>query len=191
MRPFTRGAAPDVLNDVSANVAAYTVRRKTTPKTQFEWPQRDGESILPRLREALATLTDRRCSYCDGYPIGDHGEEQVDHFRPKSRFPEYVLEWSNLYFSCTGCNGLNAKADQWDERLLRPDEPGFTFERYFDFNFVNGELRPNPSATPDDRERAVETIRILKLCRPQLCIGRLKEVRNVLPDDPDRAYRFL
>lgn len=191
MRPFARGAAPSVLDDVSENASVFVNRRKANPKARFEWPSRNGESILPRLREALAALTDQHCSYCDGYPIGDHGQEQVDHFKPTTKFPEAVLEWSNLYFSCTGCNGLSAKADHWSPLLLRPDEPGFAFDRYFSFDIVTGELRPSRSASLDDQERAAETIRILKLSRPALCRGRLKELRNTPLEDPDRAYRFL
>ena len=46
------------------------------------------------------------CGYCESI---DKGE--VDHFHPKSRFPESVYDWSNWIFACHDCN--QAKGDKW------------------------------------------------------------------------------
>ena len=54
-----------------------------------------------------------RCGYCDDsdeYFGGSHGF-QIDHFAPKSRFPELELEYQNLIYSCPFCN--RAKSDKW------------------------------------------------------------------------------
>jgi uncharacterized protein (TIGR02646 family) len=40
-----------------------------------------------------------RCMYCE-----DSAGQQVDHFRPKSLYPEAVFAWLNFLYACSGCN---------------------------------------------------------------------------------------
>ncbi len=39
----------------------------------------------------------------------------VEHIKPKSRFPSLKFEWNNLGFVCSRCN--NAKSDKFDDSL--------------------------------------------------------------------------
>ncbi len=61
------------------------------------------------------TLTDAcfgKCMYCEsGVTQVYFGD--VEHIKPKSKFPELKFEWENLGFVCAKCN--NAKADKYDE----------------------------------------------------------------------------
>ena len=63
----------------------------------------------PQLREDFR----RRCGYCNGPdahfggPTGSH----IDHFAPKSKFPDLGSSYENLVYSCPFCN--RAKADKW------------------------------------------------------------------------------
>ena len=49
----------------------------------------------------------KRCVYCD-ITLAEHGGEgmQLDHFRPKSIFPELEHEPANLVLACPKCNRL-------------------------------------------------------------------------------------
>lgn len=53
------------------------------------------------VRSALAGMCPgaQRCMYCE-----DSAGEQVDHFRPKSLYPEAVFAWLNFLYACGGCN---------------------------------------------------------------------------------------
>jgi hypothetical protein len=77
----------------------YAARRRAKPGVRFQWPHRDGQSILASVREALTIMTAGHCSYCDGHPIDATGAETVDHFRPKSdpAFYELVCAWTNYF----------------------------------------------------------------------------------------------
>jgi hypothetical protein len=46
------------------------------------------------------------CCYCEakGEFFGVPGEFDVEHFKPKSRFPDIAHEWTNLYYCCGWCN---------------------------------------------------------------------------------------
>ncbi len=130
------------------------------------------------------------CAYCDGYPIGAQSRKEVDHFKPRTAYPALVCTWSNLYLCCTACN--SAKLDEWNRHLLRSDERSYDFARYFIVDSLTGELQANPDATPAEMRRAGESIRVLNLNRPELCISRRRAIRHPDPSPlNERAYRFL
>lgn len=197
MQKCRRGSAPELLAKHGPEIGAeYAHRRRAEPTYRFQWPQRDGQKLYEIARAALAEMTARRCSYCDGYPLSATGNEEIDHFCPKTHeeFYELVCTWENLFLICTSCNG--AKRDQWEPSLLRPDAPEYTFDRYFLFNFETGELEPAPDIPAADRHRARRTIEIFDLNRPGACTARLAAIRTIRrreSDDElaDVAYRFL
>lgn len=64
------------------------------------------------------------CAYCLINEADTSGPEwfDLDHFRPKSRFPKLAKEFSNHYYCCKRCNGI--KRDLWDKAL---EEKGIGF----------------------------------------------------------------
>ena len=197
MTPCTRGPEPGVLAREGARIGReYAASRRETPGFRFQWPRREGQSLLAIVREALAAMTAGHCAYCDGCPIDSVGVESVDHFRPKTHpaFYELVCAWTNLFLICTACN--HAKRDKWDEALLRPDDLDFSFERYFEYRFDSGKLQPASTASADEQRRAVRTIEILELNRAGACLSRKRAVqwirRAAAGDDLDGCgYRYL
>lgn len=197
MNKATRGPEPGLLQRHGAQIAQdYAERRHAQPRHQFRWPQRDGQRLDDVVRVALRAMTGERCAYCDGHPIDAVGEDQIDHFQPKS-LPEFyalVCTWTNLYLTCSACN--KAKRDTWDERLLRPDADDYSFERYFEYRFDTGELHPSGAASAHDQARAARTIEVLQLNRSGACKQRLRTVRQIrhaasAEDRADVAYRYL
>jgi len=47
-----------------------------------------------------------RCIYCrkPTLPTDDPSSFHVEHYRPKSKFPNLECEYTNLYYSCAACN---------------------------------------------------------------------------------------
>ncbi len=94
------------------------------------------------------------CGYCEET---DKGE--VDHFRPKSRFPELAYEWTNWVFACHNCN--HAKGDKWPGRgyvdpcaRSRSARP----ERFFSFDTTTGEIILKAGLSPARRRKAIQMI---------------------------------
>jgi hypothetical protein len=117
-----------------------------------------------------------------------------DQFQPRAAFCELAYTWTNLFLACSACN--RAKGERWDELLLRPDDPDFRFERYFECDFATGELRPAPTAAPEEQARAHRTIEVLRLNRADTCKSRKRTlwVLRHMPSDigeDDLAYRYL
>jgi uncharacterized protein (TIGR02646 family) len=198
MIPCTRGPEPEALARDAVQIGRdYAARRREDPSHSFRWPRRGGRSLLEVAREALSAMTAGHCSYCDGHPLGATSVETVDHFQPKSlpEFYELVCTWTNLFLTCSSCN--HAKREQWDEALLRPDDPAFRFERYFEVRFDSGKLEPAAAASPQEQERARRTIEILGLNRADARSSRLRVVRwmrrSNAEDEPADSwpYRYL
>ena len=94
------------------------------------------------------------CAYCEETCKGE-----VDHFRPKGKFPELVYEWSNLLFSCHDCN--HSKGDKWPRggyvdpcAKSQPARP----ENSFTFDNETGEIRPKDVLSEIRRRKANQMI---------------------------------
>jgi hypothetical protein len=66
-------------------------------------------SFRPFVREDFV----RQCAYCLLPEILASGQEnfELDHFRPKSRFPYLLDDFYNIYYACHPCN--HTKRDGW------------------------------------------------------------------------------
>jgi uncharacterized protein (TIGR02646 family) len=60
----------------------------------------------------------QQCAYClfEELLLGGMDNCELDHFRPKSRFPSLVIDFYNLYYSCHPCNKI--KLDKWPDEAL-------------------------------------------------------------------------
>jgi uncharacterized protein (TIGR02646 family) len=130
-------------------------RRAREEAAEFRWPEVDGVALNQLLFPTLRRMTAGHCAYCDHFELGEGSRETIDHFRPKSRFPEFAYAWDNLFPACDQCQ--QHKVEDFHDDLLRPDEPGYRFERYFLFNSHTGMIEINPQASPDDQRRAAFT----------------------------------
>jgi uncharacterized protein (TIGR02646 family) len=64
-----------------------------------QWESKRGNAVFQVVRETLDAMS-RRCMYCE-----DNSGYQVEHFRPKSIYPELVFAWENYLYACGVCNG--------------------------------------------------------------------------------------
>lgn len=99
------------------------------------------------LREAFTVLRvmageRERCMYCS-----DSYGTDIDHFWPKSRYPQYMFRWSNLLLCCSECNeikGSKFHLENGEPTLIDPsvDEPW----EFLDFDPDTGNIvaRYNP-----------------------------------------------
>jgi len=68
----------------------------------------------PDIKKALRESSFDKCVYCESkvtaISFGD-----VEHIKPKSKYPDLTFDWDNLAFVCAKCN--NEKSDNYDEEL--------------------------------------------------------------------------
>jgi|JI10StandDraft_1071094.scaffolds.fasta_scaffold450907_2 uncharacterized protein (TIGR02646 family) len=195
MLRHSRPPEPECLRERGA---LWTERWIAAPaRRAWRWPRYGGTSAQHLVTEALRAMSAGHCAYCDGFPF-TMSTEEVEHFRPKATFRALAFAWSNLFLSCSQCNAAKQRAEAagFDERLLKPDEPGYHFERYFIVDFATGALEPNPAASEADRSRAEYTVRAFGLNAPDRARQRLRACDDLTrPSDPvpreEAAYRFM
>lgn len=137
-------------------------------------------------------MTQMHCAFCDGR-IGTVSKKTVEHFRPKSRFPELAYDWENLFPCCDQCQ--SQKLEKFDEALLKPDAEEYRFEDYFIRNYKSGTLEPLPNASQAARQRAEITLVLYGLNLPERNRERIREWEHFLRDPhphlDDYNYRFF
>ena len=155
MHRVGRGAAPAGLSKIRTNytprwVAYYRGQQGTKP-TDSRWLD-----FRSNLRQMFLGL----CGYCENVdPAGE-----VDHFRPKSGFPERVYEWSNWVYACRFCN--KSKGNKWPRRgYIDPcaESANARPENIFDFDIHTGEYLVKMALGPVQRQKAEHMIGDLKL----------------------------
>lgn len=194
MRKIERTAEPDCLRKHAAEwTERYVSGMQENPGFKFRWYNsktcyhgKDG------IRARLRMMTQQRCAFCDG-PVGVESKETVEHFRPKRHFPQLAYDWSNLFPACDVCQ---EKGDKFDEALLKPDEDGYEFNRYFIKNYDTGEIEVNTFASPDEQNRAEVTLTLYRLNTSLRKRSRKRESRHFQNRDTgetlnDFNYRFF
>ena len=140
-----RGPEPDALQRIRERntvrwVNYYRDERGTKPSDSY-W-----RTFHNQLFKAFFGI----CGYCE-----EEDKGEVDHFRPKSRFPERVYMWSNWIFSCHTCNGL--KLEKWPvSGYVNPCAISHTErpECYIEFDTTTGEMVPKGGLSTARNNRA-------------------------------------
>lgn len=155
MHWVNRGQEPTELDAVRVKftpgwVAYYPHRRGTKP-TDDKWRA---------FQHTLSTSFKAICGYCEEYCYG-----HVDHFRPKSKFPDRVYDWENWVLACPFCNTIG-KREKWPANgYVNPCEnkPSDRPESCFVFDTKTGELLPKPALFVLQKKRAQQMINDLQL----------------------------
>ncbi len=95
----------DLLGYVAPRPAALSEDEKSTLKDLYTKDRSAATSTLRPAVLARGLAKDPSCPYCN---IG--WARQIDHFLPKSVFPEYAVAGRNLLPACADCNWLKANA---------------------------------------------------------------------------------
>ena len=148
--------------------------------------------IWKESKEPMRKFSGQKCAYCEE-KITASRSGQVEHFRPKTKFPTQAYVWKNYFLACNGCNG--AKGNKWPHEngldYVRPDEETFD-PKTFEFH-QNGKVKAVGGAA------AERTIKDFALNRDWLVDARKDEIEEALEIldeildsfdwDPDQAKR--
>ena len=119
---------------------------------------------------------ERRCQAVGGWAL------TVDHFRPRSRFPESTYAWSNWIFSCKRCNS-DYKRDKWPESgYVDPCATDFAErpEHYFDYDLDSGRIIAQSGLSDTANRKAWDTINDLGLSEIDLVNPRFFSIRQFI-----------
>lgn len=181
-------------NQVAWGLQYADKRTNQNRRNDFQWAKYKGQKVNQLIEDDLKNMTQNHCAFCDGYPLSNKGSS-IEHFEPKSIFPEKSYFWTNLFYCCYLCQGT--KLEKYNDFLLKPDDIDYSFEKYFIYKNDNEAitLHPNPRASENDQSRAEITIKLFGLNQHERSEARYKELvkfesstRNIIDD---WSYRFL
>ncbi|WP_195459326.1 HNH endonuclease [Pediococcus acidilactici] len=106
------------------------------------------------IKDALLNMSHNKCCYCEA-PLDQQGlYMQVEHFHPKSSYPEEVVDWDNLLPVCPTCNSKKRELDTVKVSFINPSK-----ENPKNL-FILNNYRFEPK---EDNEKANRTIKVLGL----------------------------
>jgi len=129
-----------------------------------EWKGARQTRPIKTALKALKTMAGprERCMYC-----GDSHGTDIEHFWPKTPYPERMFRWPNLLLSCTECGrfkGNRFPLDNGTPVLVDPtaDEPW----QHLDFDPDTGNISARFDAEANDwSRRGLDTVAALQLDR--------------------------
>jgi uncharacterized protein (TIGR02646 family) len=136
----------------------------------------------------------RHCAYCTIHEDELAGEDfyEIDHHRPKSKFPDLINDYANLYYCCKGCNKRGAKGENWPSEDLQ--NAGFGFFDPVAENAYQVHIRETKSGKLKKKTNIGDySVRILRLNRDGLVKlrQRRRAMRIVLGKELRRLLRVL
>ena len=89
-------------------------------------PQKEKESLIShyrhvKIKDILFESSHEKCAFCECKP-GEGGNIEIEHFKPKSIYPELTFEWDNFLPSCRKCNGSKLDHDTGAYPIVNPYE---------------------------------------------------------------------
>lgn len=187
MHSVSRGASPTGIVDLDRAYTAGWVnfyeRGVGSKPTDDHWR---------RFQAHLDAVFHGLCAYCEGFC-----KVEVDHFRPKSRFPKLTYKWSNWVMSCHECN--HSKAEHWPiNGLINPCDQrrDRLAESYFVIDLLTAEILPRVTLASRSKAIAMKTIELLslnslhQLRRRAWHLRAIREAFDVLPVADFRRARI-
>ncbi len=118
-------------------------------------------------------------AYCESQILHiDYGH--IEHFYPKSKYPEKAFDWENLLLACGVCNGINQKGDNFpidnnDPLLINPceDNP----DAYFTFEY---DSEAELASVYGKNMKGETTEKLLKLNRRELIRHRSEFIKKLV-----------
>jgi uncharacterized protein (TIGR02646 family) len=94
-----------------------------------------GKAAFTEVEQILCEMCNapRRCMYCENSEAWD-----VEHVKPKSKYPEDAFNWDNFLLACSTCN-TRFKGSKYHVGFLDPSAPGFNLWERWTFNARNGQ----------------------------------------------------
>jgi hypothetical protein len=161
--PVARSSQPDILKKNAANWLSNLKSISTNPSvTKEQIKKAQNKYRHDQIKSELVKMFHGKCAYCESkITVVTYGA--IEHFCPKSEYPDLTFEWTNLLLSCDVCNdaghkGTNFPLDINGNPLLIDPTDGITdpnMHLEFSWDAIAGMANVYGR---DDRGKTVEAI---------------------------------
>ncbi|MEB6666346.1 HNH endonuclease [Acinetobacter vivianii] len=129
-----------------------------------------------QIKIPLSTSSYHKCAYCETDLADPATYMEVEHFIPKSKDPDLVVNWQNLLPSCKRCNGTKSDDDIIAKPIINPFDHEPKEELYFDVFCIFGKT-----------ELGINSVEILNLNDEKLFLKRC-QVAGAARNELNKMY---
>ena len=181
MRRVMRAALPEAVNAYLGKRELAFAKQRQSGNANIEgaWKSARQTKALGTVLLVLQSMMGprERCMYC----VDSHGSD-IEHFRPKARFPSLAFRWSNMLLSCAECGRFKGSLFPLAGRrplLINPtsEDPW----QHLDFDPDTGVLTARFDVHADDwSAKGSKTVEVLRLDRREgMAAGYSKTFRRL------------
>ncbi len=152
---------PDCLKEKLVEWTEHYIKKRKVNKNYWYWQKYNSKKVEHILTPILSELTNFHCSYCGIFPLKqDVGGRSIDHFKPKSKYPNLAFEWTNLFIACPVCQNIKGSKFPEDIEPLKFDNCHYDFDYWFEIDWTidKNHIIPNKDRSKQEQEKAKETI---------------------------------
>ena len=189
MIKIQKPAAPQVLVDNKTTWTQNLLDAITAYGEYSKIPESEKRRLLSHYRhkdiqDALFASSHQKCAFCECIP-GESGHIEVEHFEPKSLYPDLAFDWDNFLPSCRKCNEEKSDFDTRTNPIINPanEDP----EQLLTYSF----LRIKPLAGSGQERKAQQTIDVCNLNCERLYKARsalMKSITEYIDELKDKMF---
>lgn len=177
MIKIQKPTAPQVLIDNKATWTQNLLGAINTYGGYSKIPESEKNRLLSHYRHkdiqaALFASSHYKCAFCECIP-GESSHIEVEHFEPKSLYPNLTFEWDNFLPTCRICNEEKSNTDTRANPIINPaiEDP----EQLLTYSF----LRIKPLAGSGQEQKAQQTIDVCNLNCERLYNARSTLMKSI------------
>lgn len=131
------------------------------------------------VKDALKFMFNRKCAFCES-TVTHISYGEIEHFKPKSKFPDLCFNWDNFLLSCTVCNGTANKGNKFPSSAEGGPFINPTVENPEDFFTFDYDDKLNRFIVFPKNLRGKTMLQIIKLNREDLVEHRTQILWKIL-----------
>jgi hypothetical protein len=151
MIPVRKKPEPENFDELVRTPGREFLEKVPAPTTK-QWKRHEyWKEVLGKMGQSYRWV----CAYSALWVPPVTGARTIDHFVPKSTNPALAYEWDNFRYASATMNSRKGTKTIIDPFTLKPG--------WFEMDFEQLEVKPNPTLSPENAEVVRSTIKILKL----------------------------
>jgi uncharacterized protein (TIGR02646 family) len=132
-------------------------------------PEKEKQKLISfyrnnAVKDGLIKSSFGKCAFCECIP-SEGGNIEIEHFKPKSKYPELTFEWNNFLPSCRKCNGSKDSHDTGLEPIINP----YDIDPKDAFYFNDIEIKATNNSTKQLAQKTIEVcgLNTVRLWKPR------------------------
>ena len=183
---------PECLDKNAVKWTKSLIQKRQNKPDYWYWHKYKNEKVEHILAKVLSVLSSFHCSYCGIYPLRQGvGGRSIDHYKPKSEFPELAFEWTNLFIACPNCQSYKKSDFPINNENLKIDSPTYNFDYWFKIDWINNYIIPQTrNKTMEEQENAQKIIDWFGLNKDDRPEARYEELQNYLSSSMKNVWKW-